>query len=326
MSDDLEDTQPTKTESDALDGGEAENASDSLENAPDEGETLKDFFSFEEIFRRILATADDELEKNNTLLLWSGLAAGLSLGLTFLARVLFTTLSGNESPGLVGNLFYPVGFLLIVIGRYQLFTENTLTPVVLVLTKLASLRNLLRLWGVVFVGNMVGALVVTALLAFTGVLNPEAKEIALKIGEHANEFGWSVLFWRAVVAGWLVASMVWLVHGTRDTVSKIAIVWILMFFIGAGELFHVITSSVEVFFVAFEGETAFLPLWSGFVLPVLLGNIAGGVVFVAVLNYMQFGEFREGEIFEHYGERLSWRDWLFSHKPDDERHSTPKEI
>ena len=318
MPDDLEkDTHPADS---------AEDADQSVENAPDEGETLSDFFSFEEIFRRVLATADDELEKNNTLLLWSGLAAGLALGLTFLARVLFTTLAGKESPGLVGNLFYPVGFLLIVIGRYQLFTENTLTPVALVLTKLASLRNLLRLWGIVFIANMVGALVVTALLAFTGVLNPEAKEVALKIGEHAQEFSWSVLFWRAVVAGWLVASMVWLVHGTRDTVSKIAIVWILMFLIGAGELFHVITSSVEVFFVAFEGETAFLPLWSSFVLPVLLGNIAGGVVFVAVLNYMQFGEFNEGKLFERYGERLSWRDWLFSHRPDDERHSSPKEV
>ena len=230
--------------------------------------------------------------------------------MTFLARVVFTTLKGGESPGFVGNLFYPIGFVLIVVGRYQLFTENTLTPVVLVLTKLASLHNLLRLWGVVFLGNMIGAATVAALLAFTGVLEPEGVAVATAIGEHAREVGWTVLFWKSVIAGWLVASMVWLIHGTRDTVSKIVVVWILMFFVGASDLFHIITSSVEVFFLAFKGEAAFFPLLPNFILLILLGNVLGGIIFVATLNYMQFGEHEEGKLFERYGERLSWRAWL----------------
>jgi formate/nitrite transporter FocA (FNT family) len=295
---------------------------DSLDNAPSEGETLSDFFAFEEIFARVLSTADDELDANNRYLFWSGIGAGGALGLTFLARVVFTDASGEATPGLLGNLLYPVGFLIIVLGRYQLFTENTLTPVVLVLTKLASLRNLLRLWGVVLVANMIGAVGAAGLLAYFDVMTPERLERALEMGHEAYETGWFSLFSKGVIAGWIVAAMVWLVHGGRDTVSKILFVWLLMYFVGVGGFFHVITSSVEVFFLSFRlEEVAFLPLFPMFVLPVLLGNTIGGVTFVAVLNYSQFAAHEDSALFERYGERLSWREWMLGAKgrPPGER-------
>ncbi|MEX6507791.1 formate/nitrite transporter family protein [Jiella sp. M17.18] len=284
----------------------------SLANAPSEGETISDYFAFEEIFARVLSTADDELDATNKYLFWSGLGAGGAIGLTFLARVVFTDAAHEAEPGLLGNLLYPVGFLIIVLGRYQLFTENTLTPVVLVLTKIASLRNLLRLWTVVLVANLVGAIGVAALLGYFDVLSPERLKKALEISRHAYETGWGSLFSKGMIAGWIVAAMVWLVHGGRDTVSKILFVWVLMYFVGVGGFFHVITSSVEVFFLAFRApDVAFLPLFPNFVLPVLLGNIVGGVTFVAVLNYAQFAEHEDAQLFERYGDRLSWKDWAF---------------
>lgn len=279
-----------------------------IKQAPDEGKTIKDFFSLDEIFQRVLATADEELAKSNQLLFWSGLAAGLSLGLTFLARVTFGSLLPGDSAGLLSNLFYPLGFLIVAIGRYQLFTENTLTPVALVATRLASLKNLLRLWGIVFIANLMGALVVAAMLAFTAVLEPAAVEVAIALGEHVLTVGWGALFAKAVFAGWLVASMVWLVHGTRDTISKILIVWLIMYFVGVANLYHCIPGSLEAFYAAFKGEANFLAIWPNFILPVTLGNIVGGVVFVAVLNYMQFGN--DKSRFATQGQRLSWREWL----------------
>ncbi|MCE7026818.1 formate/nitrite transporter family protein [Jiella avicenniae] len=298
------------------DADEAEKArkdpEESLDNAPDEGETIRDFFSFEEIFARVLSVADHELEASNRYLFWSGLGAGGALGLTFLARVVFTESAQEAEPGLLGNLLYPVGFLIIVLGRYQLFTENTLTPVVLVLTKLASVANLARLWLVVLVANMVGAVGVAALLAYFDVLNPERLEKAIEMGRHAHEAGWFEIFSKAVIAGWIVAAMVWLVHACRDTVSRIMVVWFLMYFIGVGGFFHVITSSVEVFFLAFrESSVDLLPLLPQFVLPVLLGNTIGGVTFVAVLNYALFAEHKDSRLFERYGDKLDWRDWMF---------------
>ncbi|TFF20735.1 formate/nitrite transporter family protein [Jiella endophytica] len=297
------------------DADEAEKArrdpEESLDNAPSDGSTIRDFFSFEEIFARVLSVADHELDATNRYLFWSGLGAGGALGLTFLARVIFAETAHEATPGVVGNLLYPVGFLIIVLGRYQLFTENTLTPVVLVLTKLASVANLARLWLVVLVANMVGAVGVAALLAYFDVLDAPRLEKAIEIGRHAHETGWFKIFSKAIIAGWIVAAMVWLVHACKDTVSRILVVWLLMYFIGVGAFFHVITSSVEVFFLAFrESDVDLLPLFPEFVLPVLLGNTIGGVTFVAVLNYALFAEHKDSRLFERYGERLNWRDWL----------------
>ena len=281
---------------------------DRATTAPADGDTLRDFFSAQEIFQRVLATADDELSKAPSLLFWSGLAAGLALGLTFIARVIFTALTPGDSSGLLGNLFYPIGFVLIVLGRYQLFTENTLTPVSLVLTRLASLRELLRLWGVVFFANMLGAVAISLLLATTSIFDEEVRGVAFKMGEETLKATWSASFWKSVIAGWLVASMVWLIHGSRDTISRLFIVWIIMYFIGATHFYHIITSSVEVFYLAFTAHAELSFLWT-FTLPVLLGNTLGGVFFVAVLNYAQVSE----SPFRELGSRLSWKEWFFGY-------------
>lgn len=205
-----------------------------------------------------------------------------------------------------------MGFLIIVLGRYQLFTENTLTPVVLVLTKLASAANLMRLWLVVLIANMAGAIAVAALLAYFDVLNPARLAKAVEIGRHAHEAGWFDVFSKAIIAGWIVAAMVWLVHACKDTVSRLLVVWILMYFVGVGGFYHVITSSVEVFFLAFrESDVDLLPLLPDFVLPVLLGNTIGGVTFVAVLNWALFAEHKDSRLFERYGDQMNWREWMF---------------
>ncbi|MEN3791462.1 formate/nitrite transporter family protein [Fulvimarina sp. MAC3] len=294
---------------------------ESLLNAPDRGATLADYFSFEEVFARVLSSADHELDVSNRYLFWSALGAGGAIGLTFLARVILTETAGEDTPGLLGNLMYPVGFLIIVLGRYQLFTENTLTPVVLVLTKLTSIASLLRLWTIVLLGNLVGALAVAALIAYVDVLTPERITMAIEIGRHAYETEWLTIAARALIAGWIVAAMVWLVHAARDTVSRMLVVFILMYFLGVCGFYHVITSSVEVFFLSFRTEVSFFSLFPLFVAPVLIGNTVGGVIFVAVLNYAQFAEHRDSKLFEPYGKPLSYRDWVFGSKSTSEGHS-----
>jgi len=216
--------------------------------------------------------------------------------LTFFARATLTGLTGSVDPGFVGNLLYPVGFIIIVLGKYQLFTENTLTPVALVLTRLAPPANLLRLWTTVLVANLVGAAAIAALFALTDVKGAEAADAALAMGKHALEAELGALFWRAVIAGWIVATMVWLVHAVSDTLSRIFLVSVLMYFIGVSDLFHVVTGTVEVLYVVFEGEAGFFSIWHRFVLPVLVGNVIGGIGFVAILNTAQFGQEEDGEL------------------------------
>ncbi len=277
-------------------------STEDVRQPPAEGSVLSDSFGFSEIFRRVLASAREELDRPTSLLFWSGLAAGLSLGLTFFARATMTGLTGSTSPGFVGNLLYPVGFIAIVLGKYQLFTENTLTPVALVLSRLAKVSNLLRLWATVLVANLVGATLISAMFALTDVKSPEAAKAALAMGKHALEAGIGAVFWRAIIAGWIVATMVWLVHAVSDALSRIVIIWVLMYFIGVSDLFHVVTGTVEVLYLVFEGEASIFEIWHRFVIPVLVGNILGGVFFVTVLNTAQFGREEDGELIERLRE------------------------
>jgi formate/nitrite transporter FocA (FNT family) len=286
---------------------EAKEARKAVPEAPATGHVERDFFILDEIFQRILATADSELDTHTTLLFWSGLAAGLALGLTFFARALFTSLAPSGSSALLGNLFYPIGFAIVVLGRYQLFTENTLTPVTLVLTRLASLRDLARLWGIVYAANLLGAFVIAGFLAQGRILDPQAAEAAVMLAQDALAHQWLGLFSRAIIAGWLVATMVWLVHSARDTVSRLLLVWLTMYLVGVGGLFHIITGSVEVFYLAVNGGPSLVSLIPRFIVPVTVGNIIGGVAFVAILNYMQVAE----TPFRHYGDKLSWRAWIW---------------
>ena len=281
----------------------------SASGAPAAGKAVRDMFSTDEIFQRITATADEEFSRSNRLLFLSGLAAGLSIGLTFLARAALTGLTPGDSSGLVGNLLYPVGFLLIVMGRYQLFTENTLTPVTLVLTRIASLPTLLRVWGVVLLANVLGAALVALVLATTGVLTPEGAQAARGFALHGLETPWWDLFWKGLFAGWVVASMVWLTHAARDSVTRFLTVFVLMFLIPSADLFHCIIGSSEALYLVFQGEASLAASAFGFFLPVLLGNTLGGVLLVGILNYSQTRDVR-------YPDRdcstleLSWKEWL----------------
>lgn len=282
-----------KTEN--LSGEKNQQEIENTENeAPAVGEAIRDRFSTDEIFHRVVATAEEEFSRSNKVLFWSGIAAGLSMGLTFVARSAFTGAIPFDSSGLLGNLLYPLGFLLIVLGRYQLFTENTLTPVTLVLSRLADLPILLRLWGVVLAANLLGAAAIAYLLATTGIFDADSVKAALEIGKHVSELPWWDLFWKAVIAGWLVASMVWLIHAASDMTARFIIVYVLMFMIPSADLFHCIIASCEMAFVVFKGTVEWYE-YARVVSAVIAGNTVGGVILVGILNYSQVEEDPDAE-------------------------------
>jgi len=276
--------------------------------APAAGKAVRDFFSTDEIFQRLLANADEEIDRSTRLLFFSGLAAGLSIGLSLLARAAVTSLVPDPDMSLAGNLLYPIGFLLIVMGRYQLFTENTLTPVTLVLTRLVSIPALLRVWGIVLLANVLGAALIAFALANTGILSPEAAQVAQSIGQHALEMDVSALFFKGIIAGWLVASMVWLIHAARDSITRFVTVFFIMYLIPTADLFHCIVGACEALYMVFIGQTDLGTATFGFFLPVLIGNTVGGVLLVGLLNYSQT---RASDVKEEGSpRRLSWRAWI----------------
>lgn len=186
----------------------------------------------------------------------------------------------------VAMLFYPLGFLVVVIGRAQLFTENTLYPVVLVLEDRRHVLLTLRLWAVVFVGNVVGAFTFAVLATFTGALQPDAVTTLRHLGVSAAGPGLGHVFASAIFGGWLVALMAWLVAGAQRTIGQVAIIWLTTLPAGLLHLAHSIASSGYILVAMLAGDVpaATYLAWLG---AATAGNIVGGVGIVTLLNYGQ---------------------------------------
>ncbi|RKD98429.1 formate/nitrite transporter family protein [Halopiger aswanensis] len=273
--------------------------------APAAGWAVRDRFSADEIFERVLASADEEIAISKQRLFFSGLAAGFAIVLTFLGHSIGATMFPENS--FLSAILYPIGFIYIILGQYQLYTEETLPPVALVLARIASLPLLLRVWIVVIIGNVVGAALGAYLIANGGVLDPEATQVGAEFARTGLEHGWWAVFNRALFAGWLVAGVVWLDHASRDTISRLLLIYVIFYMIAAAELFHVITAACEVFYYLFVVDGASLAVVHEFWLPVFLGNTVGGVFLVTLVNYAQVEQQRFPDI-----RVLSVRELLFT--------------
>ena len=185
------------------------------------------------VHETIRKDGDEELQRPNSALAWSGLAAGLSMGFSFLAQALFYT-QVPESPWrpLVVNLGYPLGFLITIIGRQQLFTENTLTVIIPLLARrnLTTFVSVLRLWGVVLVANLAGAHLFAWVAGNTPLLRPEVRESMRQIALQAANVSFGAAILRGVFAGWLIAMVVWMLAATDS--NRLPIIVILTYFVG----------------------------------------------------------------------------------------------
>jgi formate-nitrite transporter family protein len=266
---------------------------------------LPDIFSTDNIFERVCRVARHEIDEGREELIWAGLAAGFCICLSYLGLIHLGVFAGPDNR-VITALLYPLGFLFIVLGRYQLYTENTLTPVVLVLTRQVSIPDLLRLWGIVLATNLLGAALGAMALAWTGILGSEAHESARAIAEHAMSHGPVTAFWKAVIAGWLVAGMTWIVHAVTSTTGRILVIWLFLYAVGAFDLVHCIAGAAEAVYAVLMGVATVPEVLGSYLLPAILGNTVGGVVLVAVLNYAQTREQRHA-----LGEQLTWREMLF---------------
>jgi len=241
--------------------------------------------SAEQILETVIQDGKNELDRASAGLAVSGFAAGMNISFATVAFAVVASIAGGV--GLAAYAAYPLGFLIVIIGRTQLFTENTVTPVTVVLAQARRLPNMLRLWAVVFVFNVLGTVVFAAVVYYGDLLNPGATSSLLQYVSDKLSYGfWSIGF-KAIFGGWLVALMAWLVAAAQDTVSQIFFVFALSAVIPAAGLTHCIAGSSGVLIGVFAGEVALSEYLGGFMLPTTLGNIVGGIVLVTLLNYGQ---------------------------------------
>jgi formate/nitrite transporter FocA (FNT family) len=240
-----------------------------------------------EIFEAALENAREEIHRSPRTLAFSGLAGGITLGLTGLSVAAVRALLG---PGpwqdLVSLFIYPIGFVTVIIGRQQLFTENTLYPVILVLDEHRYFSKTLRLWAVVFFTNVAGAALFALLAIRSGALKPEIATQLVKLGTEASEGSAAHLFWSGIIGGWLIALVAWVVTASRWTIGQLAMIWALTFVVGVGGFAHCIATSGEILSAVVAGSLP-LVVYLHWLWPATLGNIVGGVVIVSMLNYGQ---------------------------------------
>lgn len=265
----------------------SEESGASQSSAPEKGTR----YSASEIHQNILEEAGEELDRPVLELSYSGFASGLSIGFSFLAVVLLRSRVAPENHALAAALVYPLGFIFVVLARHQLFTENTLEPVIPLLEErnAKTLKKVLRLWAIVLPANLIGAAIFAYVVARTQVLDPALSKSLHDVAEDATKGGFLIVFYRAIWAGWLVALMAWVLASTQETIAQIALIWLTTAPIAAFGFKHSIAGAVEAFYRIWVGDAGFGEMIGAFEIPALLGNIIGGVVLVALVNHGQAG-------------------------------------
>ncbi len=243
-----------------------------------------------QIFHAVEENGREELKRSTQTLAFSAVAGGITMGLTGLAVASVRALIGGAGwQELVSYLIYPVGFIAVIIGRAQLFTENTLYPVVLILDEHRYFIQTLRLWAVVFSFNILGAFLFALLMVKSSALPQEVLSQLVQLGVHASSGSFGHFFWSGVIGGWIIALVAWVVTASHWTIGQLVMVWFLTFIVGIGKFAHCIATSGEILSAVIAGAVT----TSGYfewLLAAVLGNIVGGVIIVSVLN---FGQVRE---------------------------------
>jgi formate/nitrite transporter FocA (FNT family) len=228
----------------------------------------------------------EELERSFNGLAWSGIAAGLSIGFSFLAQAtLQARLPDTTWRPLVSGFGYSIGFLIVILGRQQLFTETTLTALIPALTRpnLRTILSTLRVWVIVLTANIAATWIFAGIAAQPGIFAAPTMQAMSELSAHVL----GGPFWRTLItgglAGWLIGLMVWLLPSAQG--SRALIIILLTYVIAICQFPHIIAGSVEAAFGVLTGHATIGDYVVRFFIPTLLGNAAGGTVLAALLNH-----------------------------------------
>jgi len=241
------------------------------------------------VFETIRLEGEHEIARTPLALSFSGLAAGLSMAFSLIVTgVLRAYLPDAQWRPLIENVGYTTGFIIVIMGRQQLFTENTLVPLLPFLKAPAADKayRMLRLWAIVLSANVVGCAIIAFVLAHFLVM-PEAVRAAFaSVGSQSFDPSFASTFWHAIFGGWLIALTIWLIPASEGG-AILAVIFLLTYIVGLGHFSHVIAGSVETLFVVFSGGASLSQFLIQFFIPTLLGNVVGGVLLVSLLGFAQ---------------------------------------
>ena len=243
------------------------------------------------IYEIIRTQGEAELRRPASALWWSGIAAGISIGFSFLTEAaLAAHLPASEWTPIVAKLGYAVGFLIVILGHQQLFTENVLTAVLPVMArkKFHWFIKMLRLWGIVLAANLAGCFVfafaIFQLPIIPANLAPSLANIVTSVMSNTPV----EMFAKGIGAGWLIAALVWIIASTEGV--EFLVILLLTYLIAFFGFTHIVAGSVEAIYGVLTGIINVDKALFGFFLPTLAGNVFGGTVLFSLLSYAQVRE------------------------------------
>ena len=231
---------------------------------------------------------EEELERPFRSLFWAGIAAGILISFSVIGKAVFATyLPETKWQPLVVNFGYSFGFLLVILGRMQLFTENTIVTVLPVMHRrtMDCLMRLLRLWFIVLAANVIGCFIAGATMAYGGVLPAEITAQAIAISQKAMALPAFDSFALGIPAGILIAALVWMLP--QAGASSFWVIALFTWLIGVCGFTHIVAGSVEMAYLIVLGQLGAGEAIFGFFLPVLAGNVVGGTAIFTFLAWAQ---------------------------------------
>jgi formate/nitrite transporter FocA (FNT family) len=237
-----------------------------------------------------------ELDRRSSAVAWSGLAAGLSMGFSFMGLAFMRGLLPDAPwAQLIYAAGYTIGFVITILGRQELFTESTLTAVLPLLVRrdAATFLSLLRFWLIVLVANLCGTALFAALVSVHGLFPEGVTHAMQRVGQAVvnEEFLPDLL--KSILSGWLIALMAWVLPSAKS--ARLFVVMLFTYIVALGGLPHVVAGSVEAAYAVITQLASWQDYLLHFLLPTLLGNTIGGVALVALLNHAPLSPELQGE-------------------------------
>ncbi|GAB2927104.1 formate/nitrite transporter family protein [Hafnia psychrotolerans] len=240
------------------------------------------------VHEQIRLEGEKELERDGMALLWSAIAAGLSISASLMVKgILHARLPDSPERFFIENIGYTVGFIIVIMARQQLFTENTVTAVLPIMHK-PTLKNgaiLLRLWAVVLAGNLIGCACAALAFHLAPFFDADTDAAFHAIGMQIMEKNPTAMFVSGIISGWLIATMVWMLPSAGT--AKIWVIMLMTYLVAIADLTHIVVGSVEILYLVFTGAIPWYEFIWPFALPTLAGNIFGGTFIFALISHAQ---------------------------------------
>ncbi|MBR3961647.1 MAG: formate/nitrite transporter family protein [Clostridia bacterium] len=240
------------------------------------------------IFKIIRHEGEEELARSFRALAFSALAAGIFVSFSFLFRSVFHLHMGNSQfEPLISSLGYTVGFLIVILGRMQLFTENPITTIIPLLSEwsFSRLFKVIRLWSTVFLFNIIGTTIAAIFFASPYTLSPEIESAMHEVASNVMLLQPIENILRGIPAGIIIAAIVWTSPQTKN--FRFVMIMFFVYFIALGDFTHVVVGSCEMAYEVIKGDAGFIEYFFKFLIPTGLGNVIGGTMIFTLLIYNQ---------------------------------------